>query len=47
MAQFVRGMTFNNMAVMVPWLTKRIEEDRAVLGEDWWPYGVNGQPRRA
>ena len=33
-------MTFNNMALMVPWLTKRIEEDRAVLGEDWWPYGI-------
>ena len=38
--QFVKGMTFNNMAVMVPWLTKRIEEDRALLGEDWWPYGM-------
>ena len=40
MEQFVQGMTFNNMAVMVPWLTKRIEEDRAVLGDDWWPYGI-------
>ena len=40
MEQLVQGMTFNNMAVMVPWLTKRIEEDRTVLGEDWWPYGM-------
>ena len=40
MKQLVRGMTFNNMAVMLPWLTKRIEEDRDVLGEDWWPYGI-------
>jgi 4,5-dihydroxyphthalate decarboxylase len=38
--QLVKGMTFNNMAIMVPWLTKRIEEDREVLGDDWWPYGV-------
>ena len=38
--QLVRGMTFNNMAVMLPWLTKRIEEYRDVLGEDWWPYGI-------
>ncbi len=38
--QFVRGITFNNMAVMVPWLTKRIEENRDLLGEDWWPYGI-------
>ena len=38
--QLGKGMTFNNMAMMVPWLTKRIEEDRAVLGEEWWPYGI-------
>ena len=38
--QFVKGMTFNNMAMMVPWLTKRIEEDCELLGEDWWPYGI-------
>ncbi len=38
--QLVKEMTFNNMAVMLPWLTKRIEEDRDVLGEDWWPYGM-------
>ena len=33
-------MTFNNMAILIPWLTKRIAEDRDVLGADWWPYGV-------
>lgn len=38
--QLVKGMTFNNMALMVPWQTKRIEEDRNVLGDDWWPYGM-------
>ena len=37
----VAGMTFNNMATMVPWLTKRIEDDRDVLGEDWWPHGIS------
>lgn len=41
MDQFVKGMTFNNMAVMVPWLTKRIQEDQEVLGNDWWPYGIS------
>ena len=40
MEQFVKGMTFNNMAVMVLWLTQRIDEDRNILGEDWWPYGI-------
>lgn len=38
--QFVKEMTFNNMGVMVPWLPKHIEEDRDVLGDDWWPYGI-------
>lgn len=38
--QYVKGMTFNNMTVMLPWLTKLIGENRATLGEDWWPYGI-------
>ena len=38
--QYLRGMAFNNMAVMIPWLTKRIGEDRDLLGDDWWPYGI-------
>lgn len=38
--QYVRGMTFNNMAVMLPWLTKLIGDDRELLGDDWWPYGI-------
>jgi 4,5-dihydroxyphthalate decarboxylase len=36
----VKGMTFNNMATMVPWLTKRIDENLELLGQNWWPYGV-------
>ena len=39
--RFLKGMTFNNMGVMLPWLTKRIQEDRELLGEDWWPYGIH------
>jgi hypothetical protein len=38
--QLVRGMTFNSMAVMVPWLPALIAADRALLGKDWWPYGM-------
>ncbi len=38
--QYVTGMTFNNMTVMLPWLTKLIGDDRDLLGDDWWPYGV-------
>ena len=38
--QLVKGMTFNSMATMVPWLTKLIGENRDLLGDDWWPYGI-------
>jgi 4,5-dihydroxyphthalate decarboxylase len=38
--QYVKGMTFNNMSIMLPWFSNLIDEDRALLGEDWWPYGV-------
>ncbi len=38
--KLVRGMTFNNMTVMIPWLTALIAENRKALGADWWPYGI-------
>ena len=38
--EYVKGMTFNNMTVMLPWLTKLIGNDRDLLGDDWWPYGI-------
>jgi len=38
--QYVKGMAFNNMTVMLPWLTKLIGDDRELLGNDWWPYGI-------
>lgn len=39
-AALVHGMTFNNMSMMVPWLSKTLSDDRDLLGHDWWPYGV-------
>ena len=38
--QLVKGMTFNNMTVMIPWLSNLISRDRDLLGDDRWPYGV-------
>lgn len=38
--QLVHMMTFHNMGTMVPWITGLIERDRDLLGEDWWPYGI-------
>jgi hypothetical protein len=34
------GMTFNNMATMVPWTTDLMQRNMDLLGEDWWPYGI-------
>lgn len=39
--QLVQGMTFNNMTVMIPWLTNLISRDIELLGNDWWPYGIS------
>jgi len=38
--KLVKGMTFNNMTTMIPWLSALIAENRKVLGDDWWPYGI-------
>ncbi len=39
-AKFIKGLTFNNITTMIPWLSALITEDRALLGADWWPYGI-------
>jgi hypothetical protein len=38
--QYVKGMMFNNMSIMLPWFSNLIDEDRALLGDDWWSYGI-------
>ncbi len=38
---YVTGMTFNNMDTMVSGLTKLIGDNRDLLGDDWWPYGID------
>ncbi|WP_124847389.1 hypothetical protein [Acidipila sp. EB88] len=25
---------------MLPWFSHLLEEDKALLGRDWWPYGI-------
>lgn len=32
------------LTAMLPWQSAHVEEARALLGEDWWPYGV--EPNR-
>ena len=38
--QYKKGMIFNNMATMMPWFSKLVDEDLSLLGDDWWPYGL-------
>lgn len=28
------------MSVITPWFSQLFAENRALLGEDWWPYGL-------
>jgi ABC-type nitrate/sulfonate/bicarbonate transport system substrate-binding protein len=30
-----------HMSVMTPWFSKLFADNRRLLGEDWWPYGVD------
>ncbi|AHH18235.1 putative 4,5-dihydroxyphthalate decarboxylase [Nocardia nova SH22a] len=30
-----------NMSVITPWFSALFAENRALLGEDWWPYGLD------
>ncbi len=38
--QYTKGQVFNNMATMMPWFSKLVEANRRLLGDDWWPYGL-------
>jgi len=38
--KYKHGLIFNSMGTMFPWFSQLVEEDVAVLGEDWWPYGI-------
>ncbi|WP_432011126.1 4,5-dihydroxyphthalate decarboxylase [Streptomyces cucumeris] len=34
------GALKQHMGVVTPWFSKHFEENRVLLGEDWWPYGL-------
>ena len=39
-AHYGQGMTVNNMEVMAPGFTRLIGENRDLMGDDWWSFGV-------
>jgi 4,5-dihydroxyphthalate decarboxylase len=34
------GVLKQHMSVVTPWFSKHFEENQALLGEEWWPYGL-------
>jgi 4,5-dihydroxyphthalate decarboxylase len=40
MEKYTKGLAESNVDSMLPWIGELIEEDRRVLGDDWWPYGI-------
>lgn len=38
--QYRDGAAKQHMAVITPWFSELLAENRALLGEDWWPYGL-------
>lgn len=39
--KYKHGLIFNSMGTMFPWFSQLVDDDLAVLGGDWWPYGVS------
>jgi hypothetical protein len=37
---YVKSLVDSNINSMLPWIGQLIEEDRRLLGDDWWPYGM-------
>ncbi|GAB3979859.1 4,5-dihydroxyphthalate decarboxylase [Actinoallomurus acanthiterrae] len=44
--RYRRDALKQHMGVITPWFSKHFDENRALLGEDWWPYGL-GANRKA
>jgi 4,5-dihydroxyphthalate decarboxylase len=31
---------FHHAPMMIPWFSQLMDEDRRLMGDDWWPYGL-------
>lgn len=38
---YQHGYIFNNVGLMFPWFNSLMDRAREVLGQDWWPYGID------
>lgn len=39
-AAYAKLETTTSLRVTLPWLTQELEETRAIMGDDYWPYGI-------
>jgi hypothetical protein len=38
--RYRNGRVLNHLDEMMPWISELYDDDIALLGEDWWPYGM-------
>lgn len=38
--RYREGAATQHMGQMMPWISELFADNRALLGEDWWPYGI-------
>jgi hypothetical protein len=38
--QYASAAMFHQAPTMIPWLSQLFDDNRALMGDDWWPYGV-------
>ncbi len=39
--KYRQGARKQHMGLLTPWFSKHFDENRTLLGEDWWPYGLD------
>jgi 4,5-dihydroxyphthalate decarboxylase len=39
-AQYLTGASKQHMASMMPWISQLVADNRQLMSDDWWPYGV-------
>ncbi|MFD0561580.1 hypothetical protein ACFQ2M_05770 [Kitasatospora saccharophila] len=43
--RYLDGAVKQHMGLITPWFSALFEENRRLLGDDWWPYGVAANRR--
>jgi hypothetical protein len=38
--QYLGATMFHHAPLMIPWFSQLMSENRRLMGDDWWPYGV-------